>query len=201
MGIDLSLAVEAAQDNFARDPDVLIVQGDLLKPPFRDQVFDGGFTIGVLHHLPAPLEGLKALVRSIRPMGWVASRLYPKGGFYDSVAVARMRQIHNRLKPLFGHGPALAYTYLSALLLVPLTGRAGRSPALRRLLDHPERNWLVCLHLPDVRWRLLDTFDAITPAIASTHTGHEVRTWMSKSGCASLRTTGWCETSVVGVKQ
>src|SRR4051812_2983109 len=54
VGIDLSNAVEAARQNFANDPDVLIVQGDLLRPPFAPGSFDGGFTIGVLHHTPDP---------------------------------------------------------------------------------------------------------------------------------------------------
>jgi SAM-dependent methyltransferase len=201
VGVDLSLAVEAARDNFAGDPDVLIVQGDLLHPPFRDTVFDGGFTIGVLHHMPTPLDGLKALVRTIRPMGWVACSVYPKGELYDYRSVARLRGIHNRLKPIFGCGPALAYAYLSAYFLAPLLRRASRNSVLRPFIEYLERNWIVSLHLPDVRWRVLDTFDAITPAISSTHTGNEVRTWMRDSGCASVRTTGWCETSVVGIKQ
>ncbi|HID30982.1 MAG TPA: methyltransferase domain-containing protein, partial [Desulfobacterales bacterium] len=71
VGIDLSLAVRAASNNFADDPNVLIVQGNILIPPFREGVFDGGFTIGALHHTPNPLGGLKALTPTIRSGGWV----------------------------------------------------------------------------------------------------------------------------------
>ncbi|MCL4552176.1 MAG: hypothetical protein M1305_01275, partial [Candidatus Marsarchaeota archaeon] len=71
---------------------------------------------------------------------------------------------------------------------------------LAGVMKYLERNWLVALHLPDVRWRVLDVFDAVTPSIASAHTEDEVRHWMERAGCAHIRTTGWCETSLAGVK-
>src|SRR3954452_10615301 len=70
VGIDLSAAVDAARSNFANDPDVLIVQGDLFRPPLRAGSFDGGFSIGVLHHTPDPARGLAALAGLIKPDGW-----------------------------------------------------------------------------------------------------------------------------------
>jgi SAM-dependent methyltransferase len=97
VGIDLSAAVDAARNNFADDPDVLIVQGDLLRPPFKERVFDGGFTIGVLHHTPEPGEGLRALARTVRPGGWVSCCVYPGGGFYDYPSVKRFRRLHRAL--------------------------------------------------------------------------------------------------------
>src|SRR5439155_9319082 len=109
VGIDLSQAVEAARRNFNDDPDVLIVQGDLLQPPFRDCVFDGGYSIGVLHHTPDPFQGVRALARAIQPGGWVACSVYPKNSFYDFPSTARFRKLHQRLKPTFGYRPALLY--------------------------------------------------------------------------------------------
>ena len=200
IGIDLSLAVEAARNNFAEDPDVLIVQGDMLNPPFRDNAFDGGFTIGVLHHTPAPSSGLKSLVRSVHPGGWVACCVYPKGEFYDYPSVARFRRLNRRLKTVLGYQPALAYAYFAAYLLAPVSSRASRVPGLRRLIGYLERNWLVSLYLPDVRWRFLDTFDAITPEIASTHTEEEVIGWMEEAGCRDIQKTTWCDTSMIGVR-
>ena len=200
VGIDLSQAVDAAGLNFALDPDVLIVQGDILNPPFCEGVFDGGFAIGTLHHTPDPLRGLKALTQSVRPGGWVACCVYPKGEFYDYPSVARLRRLHNRLKPMFGYRPALAYAYLSAYLLAPIMAKGKWIPGFDHLLRYVERNWIVSLYLPDVRWRLLDNFDAITPAIATTHSGDEARGWMEKAGCTRVRTTRWSETSVTGIR-
>ncbi len=200
VGIDLSQAVEMVRLNFADDPDVLIVQGDILRSPFRSRVFHGGYTIGVLHHTPDPLQGLRELTRTVRSGGWIACSVYPENGFYAYPSVARFRRLHNRLKPIFGYYPALAYTYLSAYLLTPLIAEGKQIPRLNRWLRYVEQNWLVALNLPDIRWRLLDIFDAITPSIATTHTGDEVRGWMEKVGCTNVKTTEWGETSVIGIK-
>jgi SAM-dependent methyltransferase len=199
VGIDLSLAVEAARRNYHGDPDVLIVQGDILNPPLKEGAFDGGYSIGVLHHTPDPSRGLKALARVIRLGGWVACSVYGRGGFYDSPAVARLRWLHYRSKPVVGYRPALVYTYLSAFIFAPLL-RGVRIPVWGRFVKYLRRNWLVVLNIPDIRWRLLDTFDAITPSIATTHTVDEVKAWMKGAGCSSIRIMDWGGVSVTGVK-
>ncbi len=200
VGIDLSAAVDAARRNFRDDPDVLIVQGDLLKPPFRDGVFDGGFSIGVLHHTPAPETGFAALSRAVCDGGWVSCCVYPKNDFYDFISVKRLRKFHLVLKPLVGYRFALAYSYVAAFVLAPLM-RAAKQNGMRRVAAWIEQNLLVSLWLKDVRWRLLDTFDAITPAIATTHTNDEVRGWFERAGCTGVLTTPWCPTSLRGARR
>jgi SAM-dependent methyltransferase len=199
VGIDLSAAVDAARTNFRDDPDVLIVQGDLLKPPFRPGAFDGGFSIGVLHHTPQPESGLAALARSVRDGGWVSCCVYPKDDFYDFPSVRRLRRIHLALKPLFRYRFALAYSYFAAFVLAPLL-RWAKQHGFRGIVNWVERNVLVSLWLKDVRWRLLDTFDAITPVVASTHTTGEVRGWFERAGCGAVRRTAWCPTSLAAIR-
>jgi SAM-dependent methyltransferase len=201
VGIDLSLAVEAARKNFADDPGVLVVQGDLLHPPFRKGVFDGGYSIGVLHHTPDPAAGLLQLGRTVRSSGWVACCVYPKDGLYDYHSTARLRRVHAGLKTRFGYRPALAYSFFSAYALTPFFRVGRRIPVLRRFLDFLEKNWLVVLYLRDGRWRFLDTFDAITPSIASTHTAEEVQTWMMQAGCKNIVHTDWGSTSFCGTRK
>lgn len=200
VGIDMSAAVDAARGNFGEDPDVLVVQGDLLRPPFREGVFDGGYTVGVLHHTPEPQEGLSALARCVRPGGWVACCVYPRGGFYGYPSVERFRRLHRKLFPTFEYLPALVYSYVAAYLIAPVF-RALKAAGLRSLVEYVERNWVVSLWLKDAQWRVLDTFDAITPAIATTHTEEEVAEWMEAAGLESVRRTEWCATSAVGTRE
>ena len=65
VAVDLSGAVEAARANLAALDNVHVVQGDLLRLPLRDAAAGGGFdliySIGVLHHLPDPQAGFRAL--------------------------------------------------------------------------------------------------------------------------------------------
>lgn len=194
VGIDLSAAVDAARKNFRDDPDVLIVQGDLAKPPFRDGVFDGGFTIGVLHHTPDPQAGLSALAKTLRADAWAACCVYPRGDFYDFASVARFRRLHHRLKPLLGYRFAMGWSYLAAYVVAPLLTAARRS-GWRRTTDYIEQHLLVALRLKDVWWRVLDVFDAITPDMASTHTSDEVMQWMDVAGLRDVQITPWCPTS------
>jgi SAM-dependent methyltransferase len=200
VGVDLSRAVEVAGRNFSEDPNVLIVQGDLLQPPFRNGVFDGGYSIGVLHHTPRPPTGLRALAQTIKPGGWIACSVYPKGSLYDFRSTARLRKLHHVFKARFGYRPALFYSYLSAFLLVPGFRLGKKFWGLRSCLNWIERQCLVNLHLRDVRWRVLDTFDAITPTLASTHTDEEVRGWMEQAGCSSVQSSNWGPASLNGVR-
>jgi SAM-dependent methyltransferase len=80
VGLDLSGAVDAARHNVLRFDNVEIVQGDLLRPPFRTAAEGGGFdlvySIGVLHHLPDPHAGFVSLTRFVRPEGSIAIWVY-----------------------------------------------------------------------------------------------------------------------------
>ena len=153
----------------------------------------------MLHHTPDPAKGLEALVQTLRVGGWAACTVYP-GGVLRLPLNHPLEESSQHLKPLFGYRPALAYAYLSAYVLTPVLGKGKRIPGVARLLDGLEKNWLVILALPDARWRVLDVFDAITPSIATTHSGEEVMAWFEQAGCTGMLTTPWCSTSVVGIK-
>lgn len=201
VGIDLSLAVESARENFRDDPDVLIVQGDILNPPFRKGVFDAGYSIGVLHHTPDPARGFARLAGTVKAGGLVACCVYPKDAFYDYPSVALFRKFHNVTKGLFGNRLSLAYANFSAYVLYHPLALLRKIPLLGRGIAYLiERYLLVSLNLPDPRWRLLDIFDAITPSYASTHTADEVEGWFRAAGCREVHQTPWCPTSYTGVK-
>jgi SAM-dependent methyltransferase len=201
VGIDMSLAVESARSNFGDDPDVLILQADIFNPPFRSGTFDGGYAIGVLHHTPDPSAGLRALAMTVRRGGWVSCVVYPRRGLYNYSSVERFRRVTNWLRPSLGYYPALIYSYLSAYAIAPSFSKGKGVRHLTRVLQYLEKKWVVSLdYLPDVHWRVLDTFDAITPRIASTHTCEEVRGWMAGAGCVDIQTADWGDTSMVGVK-
>ncbi len=195
VGLDMSLAVEAARKNFRDDPEVLIVQGDLLQPPFAPGTFAAGFSFGVLHHTPDPAAGVAALARVIAPGGRIACSVYRRGGFYDLPSVHRTRRWQRRLAARLGHGPAVAYAYASAYGLYPLHGALYKL-RLGRLAEWLYRNAWVVVEFPDARWRVLDTFDAITPAIATCHAPEEVRAWLAAAGCVDIQPSQWNSTAL-----
>jgi SAM-dependent methyltransferase len=200
VGIDMSMAVEPARENFRHDPDVLIVQGDILNPPFRESTFDAGYSIGVLHHTPNPAGGLEKLAGVVKEDGLISCCVYEQEGFYGYPSVAAYRRIHNATKAFLGNRLALAYAYFSAHFIYHALSLMQRIPKVRRLVPFLEKYVLVNVNLPDARWRLLDVFDAITPFHASTHTGEEMRSWFSRSHCHNLTPKPWGLTAFVGIK-
>lgn len=193
IALDVSNAVDAARQNFADDPGVLICQADLLRPPLKEDCLDGAFSIGVLHHTPDPARALEEIVRTVRPGGWVAISVYGRGGYYDRPMVRFWRRLFQLLWPVLGHRPALAYAYLAVGVVRPL----ARLPVVGLAL----RTAFPVVALADARWSLLDTFDSVTPVYQSTHTSQEVHQWFRQSGLGEIAPSDWGVTAYHAVRK
>lgn len=204
IGLELSSAADVARTNFKNDPHVFIVQGDILHPPFKKNIFDFGYSIGVFHHTPAPEMALNKLVETIKAGGEIACCVYENNngkGLYDSAAVIGYRKFLNSLDSRHSRPLALAYSYFSAYFLYLFFFPAFKIPGLRSVAGYLTRNIFPgVFYLRDGRWRVLDTFDAITPKFASTHTPEELKKWFEKSGCTDIITMPFGKTSFKAVK-
>lgn len=193
IGIDYSIAADAAAKNFANDPNVCIVQADALKLPFPRDTFDAAFSIGVLHHTPNPSGGVKEAFRVLRSSGWLAIAVYGKSGYYKYPNVQAWRWIFSALWPYFSYRPALIYTYVTVTLFSPIS-RLSRT--LGRMVKIP----FPFISLPDKNWSLLDTFDSVTPSYQSGHESYEVFSWFKETGFHEIEPTNWGATSWRGIK-
>jgi SAM-dependent methyltransferase len=70
VGLDLSATAlyRAARQNAAL-ADAPLLAGDATRIPLRDNLFDTVFCVATLHHLPEPLDGLREMVRVLKPGG------------------------------------------------------------------------------------------------------------------------------------
>lgn len=66
---DLSVAVEANQDNIGDRPNYSISQASLLEPPFPKASFDYVFCLGVIQHTPSPEKSIESLWKMVKPGG------------------------------------------------------------------------------------------------------------------------------------
>ena len=82
VGVDLSLAVEAAHRNLKDRPNVWIAQADIGALPFKPGSFDVIFSIGVLHHTPDTRQYFRKLVPLLKPGGTIAIWVYPRSESY-----------------------------------------------------------------------------------------------------------------------
>ena len=183
VGMDLSRAVEAARDLTSEWPNVSVVQGDLLRLPFAEGVFDHIYSLGVLDHTPDPRLAFLGLAKRLKPGGRIAIWVYP----CERPALERIIEAHRAIS-----------TRLPLGLLVPLSRLMAPVGALkRRLMASPNRlvaragvalNLLtigVSMH-PDPEVRVCDTLDWYAPRYLSRHTVEEVRGWFAEAGLVDV---------------
>jgi len=176
VALDYSSAIDAARANFEGKPvDILFVQGDALRLPIKDQTVDASFSIGVLHHTPSPHLGVREAFRVLRLGGQFSIRVYDAQGFYNFLNVRLWRGFFLKLKPLFGQFPPLIYSYFFGTLGFIL-GKIWRP------LSYPLRALFPTVWLPDYRWTILDTFDAIATTHQSGHSPKEIDGWLTAAG-------------------
>ncbi len=172
VGIDLSLAVEAAHANLGGRENVRILQADLFHLPFRPGTFDIVYSLGVLHHTPDCEKAFRQLVPFVRPGGRVCIWLYGKMGPWEHFA-RLYRKLTVRMPKRLLH--ALCY------LAIPWY-HVCRLPVVGPLL------WTIfpiSRHSnPD--WRVLDTFDWYSPKYQSLHTFPEVYRWFRSEGLVDI---------------
>jgi SAM-dependent methyltransferase len=214
VGIDLSLAVEVAQENLGRRPNCHFLQADLLSPPFLPETFDSIFSIGVLHHTPDPRRSFLGLVDFLKPGGDLAIWVYPRYRLAET-----FRYFPDRVNEVLAHDvnfqiPAARQRQVKRVAGL-LDGIMETSSAFQRFFTTrlpPRWLYLLChLAIPlyyvyriplfyplrlltkvamdaDPEWRVLDTFDWYSPQYQRKHTYSEVREWFARAGLAEITT-------------
>lgn len=173
VGVDLSVAAEAAQRNLGDRPDAALLQADVFELPLRPESFDFIYSIGVLHHTPDTHAAFAQLPRLLRPGGRIAIWLYSnrrKAAYFASdvyrhattrMSEERLLRLCKAVAPLGRLYRTRGGKYLSALLPVS---------------DHPEPEW-----------RVLDTFDWYAPKYQWKHEWSEVEGWFREAGLEDIR--------------
>ena len=129
--------------------------------------------------------------RVLKHGGWFGLSVYARGGGYDARVRNLWRKLFNWLWPVFGPRPPLWYSYATIYGLWPL----HKIPVVGQIT----RMIFPCaFYLPDHRWKLLDTFDSVTPSYQSTHITHEVFKWFKSAGFSQIEPTPWGSTSFRG---
>lgn len=154
VGMDLGHAVDAAFQNTKHLETVCIVQGDIYHPPVKEAAFDAAYSLGVLHHIPEPVRGFRALAPKVKPGGWFQVWLYGReGNGWIIYVVNPIRYFTSKMwLPLL--------EFLSWGLSIPLTIAAKtvyRIPGLCQLLPYHEYiRWLSKFTLRKIHAIVLD---------------------------------------------
>ncbi len=181
VGLDASAAVERAVEVTERRPNVLIVQGDIFHPPLRGG-FDFAFSVGVLHHTPAPRRAFESVASLVRPDGELAVWLYPHS---DQIAPYLLEIWHERLlRPVTSRLPHRALEGLCVglgKLTVIKTRLRERGGAVGSAVALMLSSVAVGKHIDPGIAAFLN-FDWYSPPYRSRHTDAELAEWFRSVG-------------------
>jgi SAM-dependent methyltransferase/uncharacterized protein YbaR (Trm112 family) len=175
LAIDASPSVEVAFKHFAaRGNDrTHFVQGDLMKPPFKHEVFDVIFSSGVLHHNPDTREALRAIAKSLKPVGRIYIWVYGK----VPGLIHKFKEIFRRIiSPM----PSGVKHTMVALWLPQAMLRQYFRTALGKRTSHDRLNW---------RERFILLLDHYTLRWRWEHTPNEVKGWYRELGYENIEQT------------
>lgn len=186
VGVDLSGGVDVAFKNLAGRPNCHILQANIHERPLRDDVFDVVWSFGVLHHMPDPHAGFRALVDFARPNGGlIAIWVYGYRGMRFTYRLSHMRALHAVTRSLSSAArvrvsQAVA-AGLSALYWEPL--RALDAVGLGRLVerlplaDYVSHGW---------KARVAGVHDRLSTPITHFHDQDELREWFRAAHLAGV---------------
>jgi SAM-dependent methyltransferase len=185
IGVDFSRSVEVAHENTKHLATAAVVQADVMRLPFRRDTFDFVYCLGVLHHLPQPLEALRRLVNVVKDRG--VCRIY----VYHQIArlprwkyvLLRLASMCRRVSTRSPYGLLLALCWLlSAVIWVTCV-------VPYRLLERYVPNsawaksWLFRQYAPYPFMVLVnDQFDRFSAPIERRYTREEVEELMGAAG-------------------
>jgi len=183
VGIDLSDAVDTAFDATRDCDNVHIVQGDICQLPLA-RVFDYAFSLGVLDHLPNPLDGFNSIASKIKPGGHLSVWVYGAENnewitrFVNPVRLRFTSRLNPRTLLHFSKIPT-AVMYLATKLIYGPVKRIGGASAARHLFYGEYLS-----SISDFGWREQHTivFDHLVAPTAHYVTRKQFESWWQGIG-------------------
>ena len=185
IGVDLSDSVDAAFLYTRNSDNVHIIQCDLHHIPMRKKV-DFAFCLGVLHHIPSGIEGLKAICSHVkREGGTVAFWVYGKEG--NRI----MRALQVPLRILTTRLSRKANIALSRVITYTVSGvyRGVYAPfhdsVLGRLLFY--ENYFRYFHTLSFHDRQSTVFDFLSTQIVRYYSYKDILEWIRDTGLNKVK--------------
>lgn len=185
---DLSGAVDANYRVHEDVDNLLIVQSDIYRMPFRKEAFDKVFCLGVLQHTPDVEKSFRTLLEFLKSGGTYVTDVYDKRSGLMGI-IELFYRTYFWVRPITRRLPTqLLYKLVSTYIKVmwPLAKVINKIPVVgskinRMLLvvDYRGRYDLSEQMLQE--WSILDTFDMLSPAYDQRQTIETFRSWFATS--------------------
>lgn len=179
IGIDLSFAVDVAQNNVGFNRNAHVIQADIFNLPFKKEIFNYIFSIGVLHHTPNTKKAFMNLIPFLKKHGKIAIWVYTNEGSYMKIynktsEFWRFFTIRIPPKKLYQLGRFWSNSTYSLKKVRIL--RLILQVVLPPTSIHQNRDW-----------RALDTFDWLSAKYQWKHTYSEVEDWFKEADLMEIK--------------
>jgi SAM-dependent methyltransferase len=167
LSFDYSSAVEVSREQNGHFPNVAFAQADILAMPFAKNSFDRVFCHGVIQHTPDPAAAFRNLNRVLRSGGRLTFDVYHRDG---RIRPWKSKYIWRPITTRMDPDRLMAFLEWFIPKWLPLDTLIKRIPILGNYLGAVIPCWnYFYTDLPaadQVRWGVMDTFDALAPAYA-----------------------------------
>lgn len=196
VGVDFSRAIESAHKNTKHLPNIHLVQADIYALPFVEGAFDFVYCIGVLHHLPDPDGGAKALALLVRPNGTLFIWVYSKERRVTISFLETLRALTTRLPHPLVNGMSFLGAALDRYCLISPYQILRRVPGVRTIVERVAPGRVKMYSAYPFQVLHADWFDRLAAPIRFYYDECEVEQLMRSAGTSEVRVTptglyGW----------
>lgn len=181
VGMDLSLAVTKAADQFRNNPRMHFVQASAFAPPFAAGQFDVLYSRGVLHHTYSTRKAFETVAPLCRRQGTFFLWLYGPGSIRSTPLRLVLFAMEALTRPVVSRAPdsALSKLFLGTMALGYMTFNR-----MRRLVNRE-------IQPLSFRRAVHAARDRFTPKYAHRHSAKEICSWFQTNGFDQVQVLDW----------
>lgn len=193
IGIDITSAVDAAQNNLADRDNVLFIQGNIFSPPLKQNIFDFAYSIGVLHHTPQPELAFNKLISLLNNKGNIGLSLY-EISLFDRPSLNSLKQSLIELLWALNLFRVEFFRFFTTKIpdKIMLYYCIYFIPALHYLNKIPVLRYLrylfpsTCYKDLPVEWSMCDTNDTYATKIVNMYRHKDIFLWFMRSNIQNI---------------
>tara|TARA_B100001996_G_C18589775_1_gene565614 strand:- start:112 stop:1086 length:975 start_codon:yes stop_codon:yes gene_type:complete len=186
---DISNGVKYTKEKLINADNAIVVQCDLMNPPFKEGIFDFIWSDGVLHHTQNTYEAFSSVDKLVKDGGKFYAWFYPN---YKKSYYLLARDI--LVKPYLL--PSSILYLLSIILSFPYWLFCKIFNMYKILFNPKSKNLLKKRTFMSVAFSL---YDSISPTYQFRHGKEEVKNWYDEKGYKNIKIVG--DLGIVGTKK
>jgi SAM-dependent methyltransferase len=163
--------------------ELLLVQGNVMQPPFRKETFDLVHSSGVLHHTPDTKQAFLSVSKLVKPGGKFGVWLYKENGpgYFPLIPFVNSKKLSLNSYTLRKYTPKLAPGLLHSLIFTYCSFHQVFF-RLNNILRGKK-------HEQTIKERTTSIFDNLAPPYVFKHAEDEVIDWFAAEGYQQIRNT------------